>query len=388
MSGRRWWILAAVTLGGTAWACDVPVYRWALERWEADPFEAVVFHHGTLDAAGETCVATLEGGRAEGANLLVKTVNLDAPMPPAMAALWKRQQDPVTPWLVVRFPLTVKGQPPAWSGPLTTETCEGVIHSPVRRRVAADLIDGEAGVFIFLASGDKRRDERAEATLVAALKKAEEHLELPTGSTAAAPQMDDALLDKLDVRFSMIRVARNDPREQILVSTLLGIEPDLRGLDGPMAFPVFGRGRALYALVDRGINEDTIAEACSFIVGSCTCQVKDLNPGTDLLLAANWEDKLDTLLSVETLVRVLPRPSEMIAATAAPGNTVPEGADLSSPSPAATPPSLPAPADEAPRSLRGKVILNVGLAILGGLIVVVAASILLVYRKRHQHGAM
>ena len=59
-----------------------------------------------------------------------------------------------------------------------------------------------------------------------------------------------------------------------------------------MALPVFGRGRALYALVGKGINEDTIEEACKFVTGPCGCEVKRQNPGMDLLMLESWEAKL------------------------------------------------------------------------------------------------
>ena len=58
---------------------------------------------------------------------------------------------------------------------------------------------------------------------------------------------------------------------------------------------IFGRGRALDALIGKGINADTIAEAAKFLCGACSCQVKRLNPGVDLLIAANW----DTILNAE-----------------------------------------------------------------------------------------
>ncbi|TWW12353.1 hypothetical protein E3A20_01920, partial [Planctomyces bekefii] len=36
-----------------------------------------------------------------------------------------------------------------------------------------------------------------------------------------------------------------------------------------------GRGRVLYALVGDGIAEGTIAAACDFLTGPCSCQVKE-----------------------------------------------------------------------------------------------------------------
>ncbi len=55
-----------------------------------------------------------------------------------------------------------------------------------------------------------------------------------------------------------------------------------------MAFPVFGRGRALYALVGDGIQEKNIREACESMLAWCSCEIKAQSPGTDLLIAADW----------------------------------------------------------------------------------------------------
>jgi hypothetical protein len=58
----------------------------------------------------------------------------------------------------------------------------------------------------------------------------------------------------------------------------------------PMAFPVFGRGRALYALVGKGIAPDVIEEACVFLTGGCQCTVKAQNPGVDLIMNVDWNN--------------------------------------------------------------------------------------------------
>jgi len=79
------------------------------------------------------------------------------------------------------------------------------------------------------------------------------------------------------------------------VQMLLRSEPDLIDRTDPMIFPVFGRGRALLPLIGAGITADNIHSSASFLVGACSCEVKELNPGFDLLLAADW----DELLSVD-----------------------------------------------------------------------------------------
>jgi cobalamin biosynthesis Mg chelatase CobN len=60
-----------------------------------------------------------------------------------------------------------------------------------------------------------------------------------------------------------------------------------------MVFPVFGRARALYALVGQGINADMIKEAAVFLTEGCQCTVKAENPGVDLLVPVRWDDVIE-----------------------------------------------------------------------------------------------
>jgi hypothetical protein len=106
----------------------------------------------------------------------------------------------------------------------------------------------------------------------------------------------------------MIQLDRDDPDEQFLVRMLTHSEPDLEVdyRDKPMAFAVFGRGRTLWGLVGEGINSDVIEDACAYLTGMCSCQIKAQNPGFDLLLHVDWEkmfeqqaeDAADGLVSV------------------------------------------------------------------------------------------
>jgi hypothetical protein len=91
---------------------------------------------------------------------------------------------------------------------------------------------------------------------------------------------------------------------------LLATEPDLKQSSGPIAFPVFGQGRALYALVGKGIKHETIDEAASFLIGSCSCQVKEKNPGSDLLMAVDWKGLLK---EQATGLADLPAASEIVS---------------------------------------------------------------------------
>ncbi|MHC4727968.1 MAG: hypothetical protein ACYS17_12150, partial [Planctomycetota bacterium] len=126
----------------------------------------------------------------------------------------------------------------------------------------------------------------------AALKLLEKELETATSELKEESESmpEDLAGPELAYEFSILPVSRSDPNEIMLLSLLLGSEPDLdEYADKPVIFPVFGRGRALYALIGEGINTDNIRETIAFIVGPCGCEIKMMNPGVDLLMAANWD---------------------------------------------------------------------------------------------------
>ena len=37
-----------LTMSNAVLACQIPVFRYALERWQPDPYEVVVIHRGSL----------------------------------------------------------------------------------------------------------------------------------------------------------------------------------------------------------------------------------------------------------------------------------------------------------------------------------------------------
>ena len=272
-------------------ACNVPVFRWALEKWEPDPYEVVVFHRGTLAEAARALVDRLEADT--GANIAVHAVDVAAQPDERMRALWERQSSVVLPWMVVRYP-TVSGiEQGVWAGTLTDDTVDALLDSPKRREIAQRLLDDDAAVWVLLESGDAEKDDAADRLLQAEIDRMANTLELPQSAAGSAysgwntPEPPD-----LPIAFSLVRVSRTDPAEQVFVRMLLHSEPDLTTFAEPIAFPVFGQGRMLYALVGAGINADNIGEACTFLVEACTCQVKAQNPGTDILMSVDWDSSI------------------------------------------------------------------------------------------------
>jgi hypothetical protein len=214
---------------------------------------------------------------------------------------------------------------------------------------------------VLLDSGDQTKDEAAAKLLRSQLAILEQSLELPELAEGLGGYMvrtDDEA--PLRLAFSVVEVRRDDADEEAFVAMLLSAEPDLRKFDEPIAFPVFGRGRVLYALVGRGINRDNITEACSFLVGPCSCQVKGGNPGVDMLMAVDWEGLVDQGLVAEAELPPLMGLSEV--ATEAPDAL-----------------SVP-PAEAVGGTAGGKLLRNV-LIMLGLLVVVMVVALLLVRQR-------
>jgi hypothetical protein len=189
------------------------------------------------------------------------------------------------PTLVLWYPWQKGRTPPFWQGQLTGSTVKAFLQSPVRKELAERLTEGQTAVWLFVKSGNTAKDK-------AALELLEKELETATSELKEEAESipDEWATPKIEYEFSILPVSRTDPNESMLLSILLSSEPDLDEYKyQPVVFPVFGRGRALYALIGDGINTDNIRETISFIVGPCGCEIKMMNPGVDLLMAANWD---------------------------------------------------------------------------------------------------
>ncbi len=304
---------ALFLLPAFAYACSVPVFQYALERWPADPYWVEVEHDKPLTEAQQAVVELLKAAsdnEDSPINMIVrvtqpkeeeeqkteaKTEAEDAEKQPQKKEGEAPPDDPGIPLprINVYFPRMGPQLIRAWSGPVTKDTAEKIIDSPVRAEVGKRLTDRHSAVWVFVASGNKEKDEKAFEEMTQHLKTLQDQLKVPDDPpeelAGTVPTQDGPAPA---VIFSHLKLDRNDPKEEFFIASLLKTEPDLHEFNDPMAFPIFGRGRCLYALVGEGINEDNIAEGCEFLVGACSCQVKAMNPGVDMLMRVPWDAKL------------------------------------------------------------------------------------------------
>lgn len=275
----------------------MPVFRYALERWEPAPYQVIVFHHGALPAPEQAAVDLLRRAAEpeSGAGCIVlHTIDLDASPSAAAKSLWDAQPGASAPWMVVRYPPFMEVPDAIWAGPLTKESVSAALDSPARRRIAKALLEGQSGLFVLLESGVRDKDDAVAALLDTELRRNQEELKLPDLSPG---QWDDPAYDEngpptLRVAFSVIRLARTDPAEQVFVKMLLGPGTLPEEAKGPVVFPFVGRGRALCAIPAPDLTAERIEAECEFLVGPCSCIVKDMNPGLDMLMAVDWDAAL------------------------------------------------------------------------------------------------
>ncbi len=379
-------VLFSAFLVRPVFGCAVPVFRYALERWASDAYEAVLIHRGPL-ADDDPAAVLLKGEDAEFLNLRISAMDLDTSAENEITSLLGGAVHETLPALAIWYPWQKGRAAPFWTGEFTPATIKALIQSPKRLQLAQRLTDGQTAVWVFVESGNAAKDRAAMQIL-------DEQL---AAATKELKEMTSELVEELDMpevsyEFSTLTISRSDPEEKMLLEMLLKSEPDLGDYaDGPIVFPVFGRGRALYALASEGINADTIRETISFITGPCGCEIKMLNPGVDLLMSVNWDaavmqfyqefyETMDAGMAEESLPELTGVfPEEPADASLDTQSEVVAAAVSESPEP------LPAPVEIPGRKVHGFGVMGTTAVSLGAILVVAALGTFAMSRFRKGH---
>ena len=315
----------------SALACQVPVFRFALERWEADAYLVVITPaspDGELSEEEAAVQQLLESTREE---------------MEVAANIWLKVGEPADAEsggsLAVYYPQKIRGMElaPIWQGAATVENARKILDSPARRELTKRILAGDSATWILLKSGAPEKDQQSATNLESFLSEAAGMLKIPDGVVTRAKvdagefvgNPDNILRSEvpLKIDFSTIEISRDDPAEEIFLEMLLNLESDLHEFEGdPMVFPVFGRGRVLEPLIGPGINRDNALEYAAYLCGACSCEVKDQNPGMDLLIAADWETALES--GTVVIDKILPPLEGTAALTAAAKGSASQGALL------------------------------------------------------------
>lgn len=253
-------------------ACQVPVFRYALERWEAD----------NIKVLAET-----------------KDISFFKSQHSANITIVESDTDSETAVYLPGVPV------PFFKGSLKEPS--KLISSPLRNQIFKELTEGTSAVWILLKSGNQTLDAIAEKTLSQSLIEATQFYSTKREKDFESDELKAEIKTKipLKIKFTYLSLDRDNNDEAFLTAMLLNLEPDLKDIDQPMAFAIYGRGRSLPPLIGKGISKNNIInEDCNYLCGDCTCEIKEQNPGTDLLFSQDWKEALQGKLLVQD--KVLP----------------------------------------------------------------------------------
>ncbi|MCW1922654.1 hypothetical protein OKA05_08815 [Luteolibacter arcticus] len=287
---------------GLAAACEVPVFRFALERWPSDPLQVEVTADSSVGPEGEAALKWLQN-KVEGeepSNLMVKFLDPDGPIDSRGSIRL----------LPAGAPPGAPNVRPLWEGSLNEANARRLSGSPARAAIGKQLLEGTSAVWVVVSRGDKDADDKAVQTVSRGMNRAMQQLNLPSGvirpeeaaqRLAENPQatMDDVLRTKLPLRiaFSIVLVRADDAEEDLFREMVANLSPPEGGPGEPLIAPIFGRGRILSPAPASMIDEDRVYEACAYLCGACACMVKQQNPGIDLPFRINWDAHIEPHLA-------------------------------------------------------------------------------------------
>lgn len=287
-----WAAIVGCWVGPTI-ACDTPVYRYALYNWSTSPY--MLYRFQADEPAAENSAEPSDDGEgatdatptAPQANFIEIAVGQGDQaqlelVPEAVLQAW-REKGSAVPLDVLLGPQEAV----VFAGQATADDLPAIADSPARQEIVRQLGTGQPSVLLVLTGANAAANDAALAAVDETIARGGAGKIEPAklGSDPAA-----APAEPPSVALGRVVISVADERERWLVRMLAHVEPDLAEFDGqPMVFAVYGRGRAMEPYIGEGITADNLSECVSFILGSCSCQVKDQNPGVDLLTRWDWD---------------------------------------------------------------------------------------------------
>ncbi|TWT51859.1 hypothetical protein KOR42_33330 [Thalassoglobus neptunius] len=276
-----------------ACACNIPVFRFALERWTPDAMEVIVLHDAPFSESEQRVLSELDSA-SEHSN--IKVILRDVSHGTLEGSLKKLDIESAElksftgPTAVIRSRAGRGKSITIWTGPVKELAVSEMITSPVRNELSKRLLSGDSIVWLVLKSADDKKSAQVVTQLRDSLPQIARQIPFPEGIGLPGSELYAAI--PLDMRFTVLEVDPNDPKEAFLKEWLTKFHPDDYAAGDPLIVPVFGRGRALEVIPARALNPSLIDQLCVFLCGACSCQVKDLNPGFDLLISTDWHSEL------------------------------------------------------------------------------------------------
>ncbi|MDB4476747.1 hypothetical protein N9018_00945 [Rhodopirellula sp.] len=319
----RMCLILSLVLGlipAIAFACKVPVFRYALERWNVDRYTMVVMLNGEPDEEVAGAVKrVMDASATDAANVEVQVIDIAKLSPQEQWQLEDFDATVETPHLQIFYPERNGRRKLCWEGAFTSSVVDAWLSSPLRSKVIDQLVAGASAVFVLVEGEDPKINQQVEEMVRLGVQQAMLEISIPEGviprlgANEYLKQHPEASLDDvlrcdipLKVDFQISRLAFDDQNESALRAMGNGLAASS---SGPWLIPVFGRGRMLDAIDAKDLTAQTVMNACQYMVGECSCTVKTQNPGVDLLMSANWSESLggDTVVIVDSQTQLSPQ---------------------------------------------------------------------------------
>lgn len=262
-------LLSLAAAARDACACTIPVFRYALDRWEADKFQLLLPAASAADSSLTSLLRPLRANNS--ANLAITTASSPGPALPELRTA------------------RLGGQT-VWSGALDSSSLALILDSPARQKILAQILAGDSVVWVIAHDGSPADIAHADR-----IEKRLRFLEQVAALPIQDPNDPDSQLGPgppLLLKFTTLRLDRADPAESLLLKMLAGPSGELDPATTSFAAAVFGRGRVLGAWSFEKLDEPALEEASMFLIGRCSCRVKDQNPGWDILMNIDWDQAL------------------------------------------------------------------------------------------------
>jgi hypothetical protein len=233
-------------------ACTTRVSEWVLLNSLPNQYTLVYFHNNSLDEALKKQNLII-ADKIKTANIVFETVNRKDIKETYYGLYYENR---------------------LFSKYKTPDELRDLTSSPLREKIAAELMAGKLCVMLYLKTDNNEKDEKG--------------LKILNKTIGASP---------FGQIIPVFELSRNSKDEAGFASLLLNVEDDLKGIQEPMLFGIFGRFKALEPLLGKGISEENINLMIDYLTAECSCLIKDDLPGTDILFTDKWDNPKPALLN-------------------------------------------------------------------------------------------
>ncbi|MFP4622098.1 MAG: hypothetical protein ACLFM7_12360 [Bacteroidales bacterium] len=276
-------------------SCTVPVFQYAMERWNQSLYDGVLLYKGSLSQEEKATFAEFQEMLSKDKsvlNLRIEKLDVDSKSD-EYDQLLEGVKPGNLPAMALWYPMEKGNKEPFWVGPLEMPVLENVIESEKAREVTHHLVGGSPVVWILIHPSDE--DNKDET-----LNSLREKISETVASMKQDPQFKSLIENDGDeVSFPIVPMSAKSSEETVLLSMITGLRDD-SSLDESVVIPVFGRARALTTFKADKITQDRIYNIMRFLMSPCACQIKMASPGNDLLMKANWEKGFESFAQQST----------------------------------------------------------------------------------------